>query len=247
MKAILTGHTRGLGAAIAETLLTRNIPVLGLARGRNRDLEDRFPLVLEQVEIDLADPAAFTHWLDGDRLHRFLSGCDTVLLINNAGMLQPIGPLDQQDASAIARACGLNVATPLMLSHAVAACAGPRERRIVHISSGAARNAYAGWSVYCATKAALDHHARAVALDQSSGLRICSLAPGVVDTDMQAEIRATDHARFPQRERFEALKRDGHLTDPHDCAHHLVDYLLGEHFGQEPVVDLRNLPVTQTS
>lgn len=247
MKAILTGHTRGLGAAIAETLLTRGVPVLGLARGRNTELEDRFPLALEQVEIDLADAAALTHWLGGDRLHRFLSGCNTVLLINNAGMLQPIGPLDQQDASVIARACGLNVAAPLMLSHAVAACPGPHERRVVHISSGAARSAYPGWSVYCATKAALDHHARAVSLDQSAGLRICSLAPGVIDTEMQAEIRATDHTRFPLRERFEALKRDGHLTDPHDCARLLVDYLLSERFGQEPVADLRNLPVTKTS
>jgi NAD(P)-dependent dehydrogenase (short-subunit alcohol dehydrogenase family) len=115
------------------------------------------------------------------------------------------------------------------------------DRRILHVSSGAARSAYPGWSVYCATKAALDHHARAVVMDNMRALRICSLAPGVVDTDMQAELRATGLERFPIRERFDNLKRSGQLTSPEACAQRLVRYLLSDEFGQNPVADLREM------
>lgn len=241
-KAIVTGHTRGLGAAIAESLLSRNIAVMGLSRTRNAALAGRHPGALEQIELDLADPAALERWLAGDAVARFVSGSDFVLLVNNAGVVQPIGPLDGQPVSAVSRAVSLNVAAPLMLASAFAAATGAAsDRRILHVSSGAARNAYPGWAVYCATKAALDHHARGVALDRTPGLRICSLAPGVIDTDMQTQIRASSLEQFPMRERFEALKRDGGLATPEGCAARLVGYLLSDAFGDAPVADLREV------
>lgn len=242
MKAIVTGHSRGLGAAIAEELLARGIPVLGLARQTNAELAARHPASLTQCALDLADSGALANWLDRSTLRNYLTGCETVLLVNNAGTLQPVGPLSAQTPEAIARSVALNVAAPLMLAAAtVAASPQATERRVLHVSSGAARSAYAGWSVYCAGKAALDQHARAVALDATPGTHICSLAPGVVDTDMQAEIRASAEADFPLKPRFEALKRDGTLLSPGACAHRLVDYLLGVAFGAQPVADLREI------
>jgi NAD(P)-dependent dehydrogenase (short-subunit alcohol dehydrogenase family) len=175
-------------------------------------------------------------------LKDWLAGADMVLLINNAGTVQPVGPLAMQDPSDVARAVALNVGAPLMLASAVAAARPPGAAcRIVHVSSGAGRNAYPGWSVYCATKAALDRHAQAVALDQNDALRICSLAPGVIDTGMQAEIRASSLAQFPLRQRFDELKRTGELAEPAACAQRLVAYLLGEQFGTLPVEDLRGV------
>lgn len=241
IKAILTGHTRGLGAALAGELLDRKIPLLGLARRTDTGLPERFPGLIEQVALDLADSAALGNWLTGDRLAAFAAGADELLLINNAGVLAPMGALDRQDPAAVARAVCLNVAAPLMISSALAGL-HRGGLRIVHISSGAARNAYPGWSVYCATKAALDHHARAVTLDGDARLRICSLAPGVIDTDMQAEIRETPVGIFPMQDRFVALKQDGQLASPRDVASRLVRYLLGKDFGAEPVADLRSLP-----
>lgn len=242
MKAILTGHTRGLGAAIAEELLSRNIAVLGISRNMNTKLAARFPATLEQAEVDLSDSAALARWLAGDTLQGFIVGCETVLLINNAGIVQPVGPMATQDVATIGQAVALNVAAPLMLAGAVTAAGQDAgDIRILHVSSGAGRNAYPGWSVYCATKAALDHHARAAALDQTPNVHICSLAPGVIDTDMQSEIRATPPERFPLRERFEGMKRDGQLLRPEDCARKIADYLLSEAFGQVPVADLREM------
>ncbi|MDO8439285.1 MAG: SDR family oxidoreductase [Telluria sp.] len=235
MKAVLTGHTRGLGAALASELLGRGIAVLGLARGKSGVCHS----LLTEVEIDLGDTAALARWLEADALAGFLQGAGSALLINNAGTVQPVGSLGDQDPGAVAGAVGLNVAAPLMLAAALARIA-VAQRRILHISSGAGSSAYPGWSVYCATKAALDQHARAVALDAVKGMRICSLAPGVIDTGMQAEIRATPQARFPMRERFLELKRSGQLVSPADCAVGVIDYLLADRFGERPVDDLRN-------
>jgi benzil reductase ((S)-benzoin forming) len=242
IRAIVTGHNRGLGAALAEQLLARNVTVLGLSRSRHATLAQRFPTLLQEIELELADPARVAQWLAGNALHSFVSGAGTVVLFNNAGMVQPIGPIEGQDVAAIANAVGLNVATPLMLASAVAAASTDAgERRIVHISSGAARNAYAGWSIYCATKAALDHHARAVTLDANRALRICSLAPGVIDTNMQAEIRSSGTEQFPLRERFEDLKRNGQLATPEQCATQLLDYTFSDAFGELPVADIREV------
>lgn len=241
IRAIVTGHTRGLGAALAEQLLARDIAVLGVSRSRHASLAQRFADRLEEIELELADVARVSQWIGSRALRDFVSGADSVLLFNNAGTVQPIGPIEGQDAAAIASAVSLNVATPLMLASAfTAASVDATDRRIVHISSGAARNAYAGWSIYCATKAALDHHARAVALDANRALRICSLAPGVIDTNMQAEIRSSGAGQFPMRERFEDLKRNGQLATPEQCAAQLLDYTLSDAFGELPVADIRD-------
>ena len=242
LKAILTGHSRGLGAALAAELIARGIPTLGLARrapagaGTNDNL-------LANVAIDLADDAALRSWLGGDALRKFIAGAETILLINNAGMVQPIGPSETQDLGAIAKAVSLNVMAPLMLTAALAALRGIAELRVTHISSGAGRKAYAGWNIYCATKAAVDHHARAAVEDGSAGIRICSLAPGIVDTDMQAELRDTAPDKFPMHGDFVALKQDGALAKPADAAAKMVRFILSDQFGREPIADIRQIEI----
>ncbi|MGH7721061.1 MAG: SDR family oxidoreductase [Gemmatimonadaceae bacterium] len=239
--AVVTGHTRGLGEAIAAHLLSRGVRVLGIARHRNAELVARYGDALTQVELDLADPAVLAAWLQSEVLGRFLGRAQTALLVNNAGVVQPVGPLETQDIDTTVRAVVLNVAAPLVLSAAfVAATPDARDRRILHLSSGAGRKAYRGWSVYCATKAALDHHARAVALDRTPALRISSVAPGVIDTDMQAEIRATTDRNFPDRQRFVAMKREGQLLTPDRAGGAVVEFLLSDAFGAEPATDLRS-------
>lgn len=241
-KALLTGHSRGLGAALAEQLLDRGIPVLALARSPNPELADRFGPLLTQVVLDLAKPPSLAAWLAGDSLGAFLADARQALLINNAGLLQPIGPAGSHSGEAIARAVALNVSAPLVLANAfIAATPACPDRRVLHISSGAARSAYAGWNVYCAGKAALDHHARAVALENIPALRIASIAPGVIDTAMQAEIRASSRDAFPQQARFVALKADGQLLSPAAAASRLLTHLLGEEFGRVVDGDLRQL------
>lgn len=225
---------------MARELLARGIPVLGIARTSSPQLSMDFPGIMAELDIDLGETKGLVDWLDREGLRQFLDDSGTVLLINNAGTVQPVGALSQQDPLEIARAVTLNIATPLMLAAAVVAAAKGKQRRVLHISSGAGSSAYPGWSVYCATKAALDHHARAVALDAEAGVRICSLAPGVIDTDMQGAIRATPEDRFPLRQRFVDMQAAGQLTTPQECAARVIDYLLSDRFGDAPVDHLRN-------
>lgn len=236
MKAIVTGHTKGLGAAVAAELMDRGIPVLGLARSRSAGAASS---LLAEIEVDLSDGAALAAFVAGGALRDWLADAGTTLLVNNAGVVGPVGPLAEQDPLAALRAVTLNVAAPLALA-AAAVQASTGERRILHVSSGAGRNAYPGWSVYCATKAALDRHAEAVLQDGDPSVRCTSLAPGVIDTGMQAEIRATPESRFPMKERFVQLKQEGALASPDDCARKLVDYLLAPRFGRDAVADLRD-------
>jgi NAD(P)-dependent dehydrogenase (short-subunit alcohol dehydrogenase family) len=241
IKAVVTGHSRGLGEAVAAELLAQGVAVLGIARAKNGILAARFPL-FQQLALDLADTAALAAWIGGGALEAFLADARTALLLNNAGVVQPVAPAGRQHPQELARAMAVNVTAPLLLSNAFIACTGAlAERRIVHISSGAGRQPYAGWSAYCSSKAALDMHARAVQADGIPRLRIASVAPGVIDTDMQAALRATSTEDFPQRPRFDTLKREGGLASPSDTARRLIAYVLSPGFGAETLSDLRTL------
>lgn len=241
-RLVLTGHSRGIGAAIAEEALAREWPVLALARGSNEALAGRHGKRLKEVALDLADIERLGAWLAGGELSAFVAGDTPTMLINNAGLLQPIGPVGHQDPSGLAAAVAVNVTAPLLLSNAfVHATESSADRRLLHISSGAARQAYAGWSAYCAGKAALDRHAEAMQLEGHPGLRVASVAPGVVDTAMQGEIRASDDAAFPNREKFVALNNDGYLAAPQSVARKLLDYVVSESFGATALTDLRQL------
>ncbi|OYU71946.1 MAG: short-chain dehydrogenase, partial [Burkholderiales bacterium PBB5] len=98
-------------------------------------------------------------------------------------------------------------------------------------------------AAYCAAKAGMDHFSRAVALEQAAlphGARIVSMAPGVIDTDMQAELRGADAAHFPERARFAALQANGQLMSPAACASALLARLARADFGDEAVADIRD-------
>lgn len=236
IKVILTGHSRGLGQALATALRARGIATLAIARHPPE------PATALTHALDLADHDALAAWLKAGHLRRFLADAGVAVLINNAGTVQPMGLADTLAPDRIAQAISLNVSAPLMLASAfLAASAAVADRRILHVSSGAARTAYAGWSVYCASKAALDHHARTLACESLPGVRVCSLAPGIIDTDMQREIRATREDAFPLRPRFEALHANGELSSPTQVAADVLDYVLGDRFGDAPVADLRTL------
>lgn len=246
--AVVTGHSQGLGQAVTLELLTQGWRVLGLSRSGWPHAEASVHPGLVQVPLDLSDPVALAGYLAGSAWADALRGAHQAWLVNNAGTVSPMGPAGVQGAAAVAQAVALNVAAPLMLADAFAAATRAVtegvgvDRRVVHIASGAARNPYAGWSIYCATKAALDMHARATQLDAVGGLRIESLAPGVVDTGMQAQIRSTGAERFPHVARFQAMHRDGGLASAAGVARRLVAHLGSDAFGRTPVTDLRDLP-----
>ena len=248
---VITGTSRGLGAALARQCLARGDRVLALARTPNPSLATA-PIAaggaLEQWTIDLADaPAAAA------RLAQWLSSSvdpapGTATLINNAALLAKVGPVDALDPAELVRVLRVDIEAPILLTHAFlhATRNWRSQRRVLQISSGASSSAYAGWSTYCAAKAALDHFARAASLDE--GLRaaagtpaaqIVSLAPGIIDTAMQAQLRSADDAAFPNKQRFVELHQRGQLAAPEDAAARILAYLARPDFGAQAVADIR--------
>lgn len=220
-KAIVTGHSRGLGVGITDALQRRGFTVLGVSRSAGE-------------RVDLGDPASLQAWIDGGSLREFLADADEVVLVNNAGQLGSATLAGDQAAAATIQAVNVNVTAPILLTDAVL-----RSRptgtpvRVGHISSGAGRRPIGGWSVYCATKAAVDLHAATIAAEAQPGVRIAAIAPGVVDTGMQEEIRGS-HG-FPDREDFVALKTEGKLNSAEAAGESVVALILADDFGDEAI------------
>lgn len=249
---ILTGASRGMGAAIADQLLQPDRLLLCVSRGVNAPLAARASAAgtqLEQWTFDLSRPepaaARLEAWLQAFDSEVF----DSATLINNAAALTRTGPLEASDAAELSLALRVGLEAPLLLSAAFLRCtSGWRARRrgeckLLNISSGLGRHAMASQASYCAVKAGLDHFSRCVALEQSSQsypARIVSLAPGVIDTDMQTQLRAGDPASFPDHARFVQLKTSGQLDSPATAAAKVLAYLQRPDFGDIPVADVRD-------
>ena len=237
---IVTGASRGLGLALAQQLLASGHRVLALARRPDATLAAKAGDRLEQWAVDLADPLPVAQ-----RLREWLAAQPPgpAVLINNAGVVPAPAPLADSDLAELSNALRVGVEAPLLLSAAfLRATAGwPAPRKILNISSGLGRRAMAGSVAYCAAKAGMDHFSRALALElEGSGAAVVSLAPGVIDTDMQIGLRGADPAHFKDQPRFAALKTDGLLASPEAAAAKVLRILQRPDFGADPIADVRD-------
>jgi NAD(P)-dependent dehydrogenase (short-subunit alcohol dehydrogenase family) len=238
-----------MGLEIAMQLMHKDALIVGISRSADSQLVEvaaQSGTVLSQWNADLSDPALVAQrlydWLQtlqGDDLH-------SATLINNACVISDLVPLREADTQDLAQALRVGLEAPMLLCSAfLSATHNWRDvpRKVLNISSGLGRRAMASSSAYCAAKAGVDHFTRCVALEeatQPNGARICSLAPGVIDTGMQLQLRSADADRFPDRTAFASLKVQAKLTSPADAAARVLAYLSRPDFGVEPVADVRN-------
>lgn len=251
--AIITGASRGLGAALAHELLDHGHALLGISRHSNAALDAlarERGVTCEQWRADLADAVPLA-----DRLESWLRDVDParfdhVALVNNAAALARIGPLKDSEPGDLVHALRVGLEAPMLLTAAFLRGTSTWHARqhdgackILNISSGLGRRAMASQAAYCAVKAAMDHWTRCVALEQAheaDPVKIVSLAPGVIATDMQVALRSADAGDFPDRARFLALEAQGQLDAPDAAARKLVAWLARAEFGHEPVADIRD-------
>ncbi len=245
---ILTGASRGMGHAIALQLLQAGHTLVCISRKSNPTLATAAAAAgatFEEWHHDLAQsvPVAqkLGHWLG----HQGAQQWSSVTLINNAGTLAKLAPLRDADAGDLSQALRVGLEAPMQLTaaflHATRDWTGVR--KVLNISSGLGRRAMASQAGYCAAKAGMDHFTRCVALDEAlkaNGAKVCSLAPGVIDTDMQIQLRGADGHDFPDRGNFENLQQTGKLSSPADAAAQVLGYLARADFGTNPVADVRD-------
>jgi benzil reductase ((S)-benzoin forming) len=218
---IITGTTKGLGKSMLEVALAdANNIVLTIGRSPSVTTARHC-----NVEFDLTKPhrlgdawESALQWLKPQ-----LAQLKRATLINNAGVVLPVGPITQCYGSAVELNINVNLTAPLVLMHHFITLPLDRAvpKHIINISSGAARRAISSWSSYCSAKAGLDMATKVVveeAKERGWNVKACSLAPGVIDTPMQAEIRSSDPSAFADVARFKQLKGDGMLADAKEVA-----------------------------
>ncbi len=246
---ILTGASRGMGLGMAQQLVQPGHTLLCISSKVSTVLAAQAAqtadVVLEQWPLDLADGAPVSakvaQWLQALDGNQFASAT----LINNAAALPKISSLADADFNNIAQAMRVNLEAPMQLTAAFLSATGnwPGERKVLNISSGNGRRAMASQSIYSAAKAGMDHYTRCVALEEAArpnGAKLCSLAPGIIDTDMQTHLRNTDPADFPSHATFVSFKENGDLLTPEAAAKRVLSYLARADFGNNPVGDVRD-------
>ena len=244
---ILTGASRGMGLAMAQQLLGAENALLCISRHSNETLTARATqrgATLEQWQLDLTDSVAAAAMLGTWLARQPASAFASATLINNAGSIPRIAPLSDSDPTDLARALRIGLETPLLLSatflHETERWSMPR--KVLNISSGLGRRALASQAGYCAAKAGMDHFTRCLALDEAlkpQGAKVCSLAPGVIDTDMQVQLRNACASDFPDQKSFAKLKANGQLSSPDAAASLVLAYLARPDFGHDPIGDVR--------
>lgn len=245
---IITGTSRGLGLALAEALTVPGNHLICLTRTENPELTTlamENGAMLTNIKVEMSDVLSIENAAN-QAMAIVQKPCEGVYLVNNAATIQPMALIEDCGAQAIADAYLINVVAPSVLVGSLIKHTQTWEvpKRILNISSGAGKRPFEGWSIYCGTKAAIDLFSQTVAKEQ--GLRqfpieVASFAPGVIDTDLQAEIRRTGPEAFPNVAQFHALKEDGNLRAAKDVAAVIVDVIHGEKFEQGGILDIRNL------
>ena len=244
---ILTGGSRGMGLAMGQQLLQKGHHLLCIARKTSSDLKP-FTSKSEQLlqwEQDLAQSATAAQ-----RLRTWLttlksSDWASITLINNAGVIPQIAPLSQLPAADMINALRVGLEAPMALTGAFLGATEDWEvpRKVLNISSGLGRRAMASQASYCTAKAGMDQFSSCVALEEAAkpyGAKIVSLAPGVIDTDMQVQLRSASSDDFPDASRFVQLHSAGQLTSAQDAAERVLAWLERADFGAQVVADVRN-------
>ena len=217
LTVIITGASRGLGRATALTLASA---------GASLVLNARTPEALAQVRDEVQRAGGRACIIPGsvgepETAQRLVAaaqenfgGIDVV--INNAGVLQPVARIADTDPIAWQQHFQINVMGPYLVTRAALPTLRlSSQPRVITISSGASVSPMPGWSAYCSSKAAVNMFTAVLAAEEPQVTAV-ALRPGVIDTYMQQTLRAHGRGVMPeeQHQRYLALHQEGKLMPP---------------------------------
>lgn len=248
--AIITGASRGFGEALVGEFVRHGYDrIVGIARGGNAELDSMTREAgarLEWIHADLADIDSLSNVarslfarIDPDEYNR-------VVLVNNAGVVEPIARLGSGEAHALVRSQAVNAVAPLVPADAFIERFGDAEGRriIINITSGLAHRPMTGVAGYCVSKAGLDMLTRCIAeeqRDRPNPVEAIAITPGTVATDMQRSLRESDDSALPDRGTFVELYESGKLYTPRFSAERIVTYVHSPQFESGAVLHVRDL------
>lgn len=224
MQVVITGVSVGIGKALAEFYLEKGSRVIGIGRNNTIDHEH-----FHFVTCDLRD-------LDKVKNLDLNLSDEPILLINNAGVLGKVTRTVDLDIESLQEVLEVNVLAAMIMTGKMAVL--ENQLTVVNISSGAGKNPIPSWGAYCASKAALDMFSRVFFLEEQErgrNTKVYSIAPGVVDTNMQTTIRSLDEKNFSQKQRFVDLKETGQLVSAKEVVRK-IDRMLSLPFNDEMII-----------
>ncbi|MDF7817430.1 SDR family NAD(P)-dependent oxidoreductase [Runella sp. MFBS21] len=242
----ITGSSRGIGKAVTVHFLTYSPQDLVVGTARTAPDESWAKANFIGIQEDLSDlegcENTMKHWTQIVEDNATAS----LVFINNAGRLGEIEPSFHVPAADLAKTIFLNMTAPMILQNYLVSLAVAKNipLEVVNISSGAAKHEYYGWSGYCSTKAGFLMASQVLALEISQlhhPVKVWNLAPGVVNTAMQDEIRSRTPEQFAEVERFKALYAEGKLRSPESVATFIDKALGNEKFQNGGFYDIRDL------
>jgi benzil reductase ((S)-benzoin forming) len=230
---IITGVSRGIGKALAEHFLSKNHAVIGIGRAHSIQNPN-----FHFLELDLLDVHSIQH------LQLPTIESEEIILINNAGIIGNIERISSMKEDCINEIMQVNVIAPIQLTRKISEfCGHEKLFTLVNISSGAGKRPIPSWAGYCASKAAIDLFSQTFLLEErelGKATKVYSVSPGVIDTDMQIQIRSTDEKAFSSLENFQNLKSENKLETPERIALKL-NKLLSFDYGDEVIFSLNEL------
>ena len=241
---LVTGASKGLGRAIALEIAKADFPVIAIARQSDelnsiRDDLQSYSSSSVAIACDIASKSDVESTVEKIRSEfTHLSG-----IVHNAGIINPIANMLEVTTADWEKLIHVNLIGVQDLTRSLKSIiGGDSHTRITTISSGAAKRSLHGWSAYCVSKAGLDMWTNCMA-EEGEGQNISALAiaPGIVDTGMQMEIRKADELSFPMLPNFIEYHDNGELTNPSDVSKKLLPYCIGKMGANGDRLDVRNL------
>lgn len=232
----VTGSSKGLGLSfVNELLLDKNNSVFAYSRNNSLKAENYEFIAIDLSNIDLLNNFNFPT----------IQKADKITLINNAGVIGDVKPTGSKQNSSITETYVVNTIAPSILMNQFIAqfqkldC----EKTILNISSGAGRHTITSWADYCASKSALDLFSLVIFEEQKNQkypINIFSVAPGIIDTNMQDEIRNSSKEDFENIDYFVDLKKNNLLISPKVTALKILEIINNPQKYESTILDIRD-------
>ncbi|MCK1722599.1 SDR family NAD(P)-dependent oxidoreductase [Bradyrhizobium sp. 141] len=218
---IVTGASRGLGFELLDLLIAADARPMAL--GRRLHPRHEAAAAKNACTFVAADFSALPSLDQIDLASALPQTADEIVLISNAGIVEPIGTLGFIDARALVKAFEVNALAPAILARKLLAGADAQgtRLRVLNISTGAAHRALPGLASYCASKAAAAMIFDCLAAERPDVV-VEHIDPGVLNTDMQIVLRSAADQDLPVRDMFLSFEAEAKLRHPRDVAREIL-------------------------